>query len=1024
MREFKTRASTQCMVRAAIASVLLVSAPCVLGQTVSATLRGQVLADTSPATNATVTATNTATGFSRSVQTSASGTYSLAGLPPGEYRIDVSAGGQSTSQSVVLQVGQVATLNLQAGAVRAQSIESVTVTAERLYETKTSEVASYVSLRQIELLPQNSRNFLEFAETVPGVQFLTNSNGQTELRGGAQSANGVNVYIDGVGQKNYVTRGGVGGQGKLSDSAASNRGTRGNPFPQLAIGEYKVITSNYKAEFDQVSSAAIVAATRSGANEFEVEAFFDTTNEDWRAADPLEARAGGVKAKSEQQQYGVAVGGPIIRDRMHFFVTYEKKEIESPQRVFPLNWNGPIPDELAGILGNFSEPFDQDLFFAKIDLTLGDAHLLEFTAKYRDESETSFSDQEAPSYATVNQNEEGRYDLRYQYTGDFFLNDAHLTYEDGQFSPRPRTLRGHGFQLFNGGFDNNNFVLNLGAGNVYDDRVQQGWGFQDDLTFNAIEWLGTHTIKTGIKVKFVDLEVESRSPANPLYSVDINDPTLTPFRVVFGASRIGDLRVSSENRQYGIYIQDDWDVTERLQLNIGVRYDYEETPSYLDYVTPQNVLDALNSQNLNSGTEDGQDHRDPLPGETYLDTLRLGGLDISRFISTGNNRHAFDGGIAPRLGFSFDLTGDQRHVVFGGAGRSYDRNVFEYLARETTKGSFPRYEYWIDSPTDTRCATTPGCLAWDPSLYDQATLDALAAANPFLGAEVFLLDNELKTPYSDQFSLGIRNRFALGAHEWATSVTAAYVESHDGIVFILGQRWPDGTFRTPGTTWGGAPWSQHPSFNGTELGNLLLGTNGVKTRATQLLLSAQKPYTAESGWAATFAYTYTNAKENRLNTASEDETYVFDYATIDEFGWNTSTGVPRHRVVATALWDGPWGISFSSKLTLASPTPVATIPNCSQVTDPLLCYPDSKTPDTTLGFKQFDLALQKSFEFLDGFRVRVRADVLNVFNWENPDRRNSNLAAVGVANPPEFLRPETYLQPTRTFKLSLSANWR
>jgi hypothetical protein len=90
----------------------------------------------------------------------------------------------------------------------------------------------------------------------------------------------------------------------------------------------------------------------------------------------------------------------------------------------------------------------------------------------------------------------------------------------------------------------------------------------------------------------------------------------------------------------------------------------------------------------------------------------------------------------------------------------------------------------------------------------------------------------------------------------------------------------------------------------------------------------------------------------------------------------------------------------------------------------LLCYPDSKTPDTTLGFKQFDLALQKSFEFLDGFRVRVRADVLNVFNWENPDRRNSNLAAVGVANPPEFLRPETYLQPTRTFKLSLSANWR
>ena len=71
---------------------------------------------------------------------------------------------------------------------------------------------------------------------------------------GAQSANGINVYIDGVGQKNYVLQGGISGQ----DSS------RGNPFPQSAIGEYKVITQNYKAEYDQLSSAAIIATTRSG----------------------------------------------------------------------------------------------------------------------------------------------------------------------------------------------------------------------------------------------------------------------------------------------------------------------------------------------------------------------------------------------------------------------------------------------------------------------------------------------------------------------------------------------------------------------------------------------------------------------------------------------------------------------------------------------------------------------------------------------------------------------------------------
>ena len=58
----------------------------------------------------------------------------------------------------------------------------------------------------------------------------------------------------------------------------------------------------------------------------------------------------------------------------------------------------------------------------------------------------------------------------------------------------------------------------------------------------------------------------------------------------FGTPRIDELRVESDNKQYGIYLQDDWDVNDRLQLNLGVRYDYEETPSYLDYVTPQLVI--------------------------------------------------------------------------------------------------------------------------------------------------------------------------------------------------------------------------------------------------------------------------------------------------------------------------------------------------------------------------------------------------------------------------------------------------
>src|SRR5690606_18905413 len=123
---------------------------------------------------------------------------------------------------------------------------------------------------------------IAFADTVPGMVFTTEPNGNTRLRSGAQTASGINVYIDGVGQKNYTLPGGVTGQDA----------SRGNPFPQSAIGEHKVITQNYKAEFDQISSGPFVAATRSGIDDFEGSFFRDRTRTDWRKANGVEARAG------------------------------------------------------------------------------------------------------------------------------------------------------------------------------------------------------------------------------------------------------------------------------------------------------------------------------------------------------------------------------------------------------------------------------------------------------------------------------------------------------------------------------------------------------------------------------------------------------------------------------------------------------------------------------------------------------------------------------------------------------------
>lgn len=993
---------------AAIAGSLLINAPPLLAQTSGATLRGQVTGDAQPRPGVRVTVTNEATGLTRSTVSDVRGSYSLPGLPPGTYRVEAQGEGVSATRSAVLQVGQTATLDLGTGQAETdlpveRELETATVTATRLFEMRTSEIGTVLTPGQIEALPQNSRNFLAFADIVPGVQFVTSGDGSSsELRSGAQAANGVNVFIDGVGQKNYVMRGGVSGQAQ----------SRGNPFPQLAIGEYKVITSNYKAEFDQLSSAAVVAATRSGTNEFEIEGFWDRTAENWREADPFEKEAG-EKAASEQEQYGIAIGGPILRDRMHFFLAYEAKQFQTPKTVTLGQGLAPADvGDFAQYLGVKSTPFDEDLFFGKLDWSPGTEHLLELTARLRRESEIEgIGGQNTPEFASSKDNDELRIDLRHQYSAAGFQNDLHLTWEDAEFNPRPVTFA-PGYRLTR--IDQTRILLNLGGGENYQERGQKGWGVQNDVTITPFQWHGQHTVKAGFKYKHIEVNSFEQQPYNPQFFYDIDNDLATPYRVEFGALLPGfpPNNVVSRNRQFGIYVQDDWEVNERLLLNLGLRWDHEETPTYLQYVTPPDVIAGLHA--IDPAAEAAG-----RAGQTYAQTLALGGVDVNDYISNGRNRHSFTGALQPRLGFSWDLTGDERHVLFGGAGRAYDRNVFNYLALEQSKGTFPRYVRTFDVPGHSCVVGEGDCVAWDPAyLQDRQALAAMIATNPQLGREINLLHNNLKTPYSDQYSLGVRNRLGSGSNTWNSSLALSYVESKDGIVFLLANRYPDGSFRPEGTTWGNQPWG-----NGIPgLGSLLVGKNGLETRARSLLAQLERPYTRGSGWGATFAYTFTLAKENRTNSASADEHYLFDYAEVGDFGWHRSTGLPRHRLVATGIWEAPWRLTLSAKLTLQTPVDVEAV-NCFDAADNDHCFFDNFRSGKTLGQRQLDLALQKEWQAWGGASLRVRADVLNVFDWNNADTYDVWRGDPGSANA-AFGEVTGYRQPTRTFKLSLALGWR
>ncbi|WP_333679730.1 TonB-dependent receptor [Dyella sp.] len=964
-------------------------------QSSDANLRGTA------APNITVTAKNVATGYTRTTTSGKDGSYALVSLPPGTYQVDAGAG---TEHTITLTVASTSTLNLVAAApaANAKNLGGVTVTATTLPEMTTSEVGTTISQREIATVPQITRNFLEFADTVPGMVFTVQQNGQTSLQSGGQAPDAINVYIDGVGQKNYVENGGITGQNN----------TQGNPFPQLAIGEYKVVTSNYKAEYDQISSAAVIAETKSGTNELHGEMFGDWTDTRLRAMTPNEIFAG-KKQPSHDKEYGFSLGGPIIKDKAHFFVTYEGKEYDTPIAVVPsapsssLLQTSDLPASAQAQLGPSSLPFKENLWFAKFDYEPTNRDRIEVSGKYR--SETSISGTGigvAASSALNTINYDRRFDVRWDHSADAWFNRLQLTYENAFIKPTAVNI-GNGAAYTD--FSNQNTTLltaDAADPRGTQDKGQKGPAIQDDFTLNDLQWHGDHVVKMGVKYKLIQLVAQDAGEFNPQFSYDVtpNGTLPVPWQVLFpialpGLSPI----VRTNDKQIGTYIQDDWTVDEHLTLNLGIRWDYDETPSYLNFVTPQSVVTALNSQNTNAGAPQGM---------TYAQSLALGGVNVNDYISNGHNRHPQTNQFQPRFGFSYDINGDQAHVIHGGAGRSYDRTIYEFLQLEQTKLALD--EATITFPNQYhQCASSLSCIPWNPAyLGGIGVLQGLLTGTT-AGREVDLINNNLKTPHSDQISIGMRNQIG----EWITDVTWAQVNRFNGTVFTLGNRYANGQFYQQGNA---AFGESIPGF-----GSLIIGNNGVTQKTQQVLVSAEKPYTPESHWGVTIAYTYSKAKQNNDSQDPADQ-YAFDEPTIQDYPFITSA-VAKHRLVVSGSNDLPWGLLFGYKLTLATPIPSLGLA-CINFNTPSACLPVSFTPPGSrflsgpiFGYRSIDFQITKNFEIYGNVSGYARFDLLNAFNWNNYDGYLTPYGANGVFSD----RPVTYdphgniLGTPRELKLTL-----
>lgn len=623
-----------------------------------------------------------------------------------------------------------------------------------------------------------------------------------------------------------------------------------------------------------------------------------------------------------------------------------------------------LPPDVLAQLGPATIGFDEDLYFGKLDWALSDSDTLTLSAKLR--RETSQGDQTgigvAQSAAVETDNSDDRYELSWKRTAERWLNEVQFTYEDAFFVP----------QITNSGSNGAVYTRQLAPGN--DPRIiavdgadpragqnkgQKGWALADVLTFPDVA--GRHTLKAGVKYKQVELTAADSVPGNPVFYYDVTNAGVAtiPYKAVFALPLEGyDSQVTSKDKQIGVFVQDDWTVNDHLTLNLGVRWDVEKNPSYLDFRTPQFFLDMLATEIA--------------PGMTYGESLGLSSdpnvaIDINDYISTGNNRKEQTDTFQPRLGFAYDIGADQAHVIFGGAGRAYDRTLYDYLQLEQTKFTLATTEMRFNT-TDHPCAASASCITWDPAFASDP--NALPALLSGTAGEIDLINNDLKVPYSDQFSLGMRNRLG----DWNTSASVSRILSKDGFVFTLGNRYPNGDFwQNRSQPWGNSP----PGLAGP----LLVGNNGIETRSTQVMLSAEKPFTEESHWGATFAYTFTDAEQNRDIV----EHYVFDASSIDEFPFIVSNAAAKHRFVATGSYAGPWGLTFAGKFTWSTPIPrnvigclsgTQTFPSGAACT--AIGYDIGGT-----GYKSLDLQVTKNFALRDFASFYLRLDGINLTNAHN-----------------------------------------
>jgi hypothetical protein len=511
---------------------------------------------------ATVTARNVDTGLTRTAVTEGSGEYRLPSLPPGRYSVAVELSGFSTETrpDIILIIDQTAILNftLKPAAIA----ETVTVTGDSpIVDVTRSDVSTSVSTQQIQDLPVASRRWIDLAMLTPGTS-------QDNIRGQFYRGN-VNV---GAGGREYSN-------GFVVDGVNNTWAEMGEPrqnFAMDAIQEFKVSTSTYKAEYGLATGGLVAVVTKSGTNQFHgsgllflrdasitAKEFFQTTKPDYR-----------------RYQYGGTIGGPIVKDKTHFFFAYEGTQ---EKQFLTVNAKGLWPQ----YEGTFLSDQTRWTYNAKLDHQLAQGQSLFFRYGAEDEyrpiitaggttAVTNSFDFAVPRKSAVLGHtwvisSRALNDARFQYA--YAKYEVSPPYSHGDWEPADFTAR---LPLCTPVFQYPS--INVGGCGNAQMGPESRWQVKDDFSYLMHAWGGTHQWKMGADFSSVPFEGDLTNsplgqwtfPKDTVYNV--NDPTTYPTQYTNSLPTYANI----PTKTFAGYIQDDWQAANGLTLNLGLRYDLQK----------------------------------------------------------------------------------------------------------------------------------------------------------------------------------------------------------------------------------------------------------------------------------------------------------------------------------------------------------------------------------------------------------------------------------------------------------------